>query len=100
MRGEPYVNRPNADETRRAFRRDLVFSGVRRELRGQTPGKEMTSEQILYRAQQAEQRLERYIELEREREAAGLYEEALEARRLRLEQEAAVAYWRSRAVEE
>ena len=36
-------------------------------------------------------------ELEREREAAGLYEEALEARRLRLEQEASIIYWRSRA---
>jgi hypothetical protein len=60
----------------------------------------MTTEQIIHRAQQAEQLLERYTELEREREAAGLYEEALEARRLRLEQEAAVVYWRSRAVEE
>jgi hypothetical protein len=60
----------------------------------------MTTEQIIYRAQQAEQLLERYIELEREREAAGLYEEALEAQRLCLEQEAAATYWRSRAVDE
>jgi hypothetical protein len=59
----------------------------------------MTAEQMIYRAQQAKQLLERYTELEREREAAGLYEEALEARRFRLEQEAAVIYWRSRAVE-
>lgn len=56
----------------------------------------MTPEQIEYRAQQAEQLLERYRELESERETAGLYEEALEARRLRLEQEASVIYWRER----
>jgi hypothetical protein len=59
----------------------------------------MTPEQMIYRAQQAEQLLDRYTELERERETAGLYEEALEARRLRLEQEASVIYWRSRADE-
>jgi hypothetical protein len=59
----------------------------------------MTSEQMNYRAQQAEHLLEQYSELERERESAGLYEEALEARRLRLEQEAAVSYWRDRAIE-
>jgi hypothetical protein len=57
----------------------------------------MTSEQMSYRAQQAEHLLERYTELEREHESAGFYEEALEARRLRLEQEAAVSYWRDRA---
>jgi hypothetical protein len=56
----------------------------------------MTPEQMEYRAQQAEQLLERYRDLEREREKAGLYEEALEARRLRLEQESSVEYWRSR----
>jgi hypothetical protein len=59
----------------------------------------MTSEQMNYRAQQAEHLLERFSELEREHESAGLYEEALEARRLRLEQEAAVSYWRDRATE-
>jgi ribonuclease D len=59
----------------------------------------MTPEQIEYRAQQAEHLLERYTALERERETAGLYEEALEARRLRLEQEASVIYWRDRASE-
>ncbi|MDX6607170.1 MAG: hypothetical protein QOD14_1710 [Solirubrobacterales bacterium] len=59
----------------------------------------MTSEQMIYRAQQAENLLERYTELERESETAGFYEEALEARRLRLEQEASVVYWRSRASE-
>jgi hypothetical protein len=59
----------------------------------------MTPEQMIYRAQQAENLLERYTELERERETEGLYEEALEARRLRLEQEASVVYWRSRAAE-
>jgi hypothetical protein len=59
----------------------------------------MTLEQMIYRAQQAEHLLERYTALERERERAGLYEEALEARRLRLEQEASIIYWRSRAAE-
>jgi hypothetical protein len=59
----------------------------------------MTTEQMIYRAQQAEHLLGRYAELERDREAAGLYEEALEARRLRLEQQAAISYWRQRAVE-
>jgi hypothetical protein len=59
----------------------------------------MTSDQMDYRAEQAEHLLERYSELEREHESAGLYEEALEARRLRLEQEAAVSYWRDRAAE-
>jgi hypothetical protein len=57
----------------------------------------MTSDQMSYRAQQAETLLKRYTELEREHESAGFYEEALEARRLRLEQEAAVTYWRDRA---
>ena len=60
----------------------------------------MTNEQMIYRAHQAELLLGRYAQLEREREAAGLYEEALEARRLRLEQEASVIYWRSRAESE
>ena len=59
----------------------------------------MTTEQMIYRAQQAEHLLDRYAELELERESAGLYEEALEARRLRLEQQAAISYWRERAVE-
>ena len=59
----------------------------------------MTSDQMNYRAQQAEHLLERYCELEREHESAGFYEEALEARRLRLEQEAAASYWRDRAAE-
>jgi hypothetical protein len=59
----------------------------------------MTPEQMIYRAKQAEHLLEQYADLEREREHAGLYEEALEARRLRLEQEASVSYWRERAAE-
>jgi hypothetical protein len=59
----------------------------------------MTPEQMEYRVRQAEQLLERYTELERERETEGLYEEALEARRLRLEQEASVVYWRARATD-
>jgi hypothetical protein len=57
----------------------------------------MTPEQMIYRAQQAEGLLDRYLELERQHEAEGLYEEALEARRYRLEQEAAISNWRSRA---
>ena len=59
----------------------------------------MTVEQMIHRAQQAERLLERYRELERDRESAGLYEDALEARRLRLEQQASVIYWRGRAAE-
>jgi hypothetical protein len=59
----------------------------------------MTPEQMNHRAQQAERLLERYTELEREREAAGLYEDALEARRLRLEQQASLIYWRAQATE-
>ena len=43
---------------------------------------------MIYRAQQAENLLERFTELEQEHESAGFYEEALEARRLR---EAALA---------
>jgi hypothetical protein len=57
----------------------------------------MTSDQVNYRAQQAQHLLERYTELEREHESAGSYEDALEARRLRLEQEAALSYWRDQA---
>jgi hypothetical protein len=57
----------------------------------------MTPEQMIYRAQQAEGLLDRYLQLEQQRESEGLYEEALEARRYRLEQEAAISYWRSRA---
>jgi hypothetical protein len=60
---------------------------------------DMTQEQMRYRAQQAEQLIGRYRQLERDREQAGLYEEALEARRLRLENEASVIYWRSRVDE-
>jgi len=75
-----------------------VFSGVK--IRGAAAEEiGMTPEQMEYRVRQAEQLLERYTDLEREREKAGLYEEALEARRLRLEQEASVIYWRSRATE-
>jgi len=81
------------------LRRDLLFSGVK--FRGSVAEeKGMTQEQMIYRAQQAEHLLERFRELEREREQAGLYEEALEARRLRLEQEASIIYWRSRVDDE
>jgi hypothetical protein len=59
--------------------------------------REMTKEQMIHRANRAEQLRERLSEVEQEREATGLYEEALEARRLRLEHEAAALYWRSRA---
>jgi hypothetical protein len=57
----------------------------------------MTREQMIYRAKQAEHLRERFTELERERERHGLYEHALEARRLCHEQEAAAMYWRDRA---
>lgn len=57
----------------------------------------MTTEQIIYRAQQAEHLRERFTELEQERERSGLYEQALEARRMCHEQAAAAIYWRSRA---
>jgi hypothetical protein len=75
-----------------------VFSGVKTGRQG-AEKRGMTTEQMEYRAQQAENLLERYSQLERERETAGLYEEALEARRLRLEQEASVVYWRERLSE-
>jgi hypothetical protein len=52
---------------------------------------------MIHRAEQAEQLRRHYEELEREREQAGLYEEALEAKRMRHEQEAAAIYWRERA---
>jgi hypothetical protein len=57
----------------------------------------MTRDQMIYRAKQAEHLEERFTELERERERHGLYEQALEARRLRHEQQAAAMYWRDRA---
>jgi hypothetical protein len=57
----------------------------------------MTEQQMTFRAEQAEHLKDRYLELERERERSGMYEEALEARRMRHEQEAAAIYWRSRA---
>ena len=52
---------------------------------------------MLHRAMQAERLDERLREVERESENVGLYEEALEARRLRLEQQSAAMYWRDRA---
>lgn len=58
---------------------------------------EMTKEQMIHRAERAEQLHRRLSEIEQEREATGLYGEDLEARRLRLEHEAAALYWRSRA---
>jgi hypothetical protein len=57
----------------------------------------MTEQQMMFRAEQAEHLKDRYLELEQQRERSGLYEEALEARRIRHEQEAAAIYWRSRA---
>ena len=57
----------------------------------------MTKEQMIHRAERAEQLHRRLAEVEHERESTGLYEDALEARRLRLEHEAAALYWRSRA---
>jgi hypothetical protein len=57
----------------------------------------MTTEQMLHRAELAERLLRRFSRLEREQGQAGLYEDALEARRLRHDQEAAALYWRRRA---
>jgi hypothetical protein len=57
----------------------------------------MTEQQMTFRAEQADHLKARYQQLERERERSGLYEEALEAKRMRHEQEAAAIYWRSRA---
>jgi hypothetical protein len=66
-------------------------------VKGADEGRAMTTEQMIFRAEQAEHLKDRFAELERDREDSGLYEEALEARRMRLEQEAAILYWRSRA---
>ncbi len=52
---------------------------------------------MLDRAAKAERRGERYAEIERNCEARGLYEEALEAIRMRREHEATADYWRTRA---
>lgn len=57
----------------------------------------MTVEQMIHRAKQAETLDKRLAEVELERESNGFYEEALEARRLRLEQQGAAMYWRNRA---
>jgi hypothetical protein len=57
----------------------------------------MTHEQMLHRAEQAEKLNLRLAEIERARENEGLLEQALEARRLRHDQEAAALYWRDRA---
>jgi hypothetical protein len=57
----------------------------------------MTVEQMIFRAEQAEHLSEKLSELERRRERDGLREQALEAGHLRLEQQAAALYWRSRA---
>ena len=57
----------------------------------------MTTEQMLHRAEQAEKLHRRLIALEQDREHDGLHEQALEARRLRHEQEASALYWRARA---
>jgi len=57
----------------------------------------MTREQMLDRVQRAEQLFQRLSALEQEHEKAGLYEEALEMRRLRNDQQASVLYWRERA---
>jgi len=52
---------------------------------------------MLHRAEQAEQLYRRLTAVEHDREHEGLHEQALEARRLRHEQEAAALYWRARA---
>jgi hypothetical protein len=57
----------------------------------------MTEEQVLHRIERAEKQVARLAALEREQEEAGLYEEALETRRLRNDQQASILYWRERA---
>ena len=57
----------------------------------------MTTEQMIHRAERAEQLKQRFTEFELEPERDGLYEQALEAQRLCREQEAAARYWRERA---
>lgn len=57
----------------------------------------MTTEQMIDRAKRAEQLCDRYSKLEVEHEKTGLYEDALELERLRLEQQHAAEYWRLRA---
>ena len=57
----------------------------------------MNHEQMLDKAEKAERRCARYAEIEQRCEARGLYEEALEAGRMRHEHEATALYWRGRA---
>lgn len=57
----------------------------------------MTNEQMIHRAERAEQLKQRFTEFELEAERDGFYEQALEAQRLCREQEAAARYWRERA---
>ncbi|MGZ5307891.1 MAG: hypothetical protein ACXWW8_07000 [Solirubrobacterales bacterium] len=57
----------------------------------------MTHERMLEKAEKAERRCERYREIERRCEERGLYEEALEAERMRNEHVATLLYWRERA---
>ena len=57
----------------------------------------MSNEKMLERAEKAERRCRRYAEIERRCEERSLYEEALEAIRMRREQEATATYWRERA---
>ena len=52
---------------------------------------------MLDRVERAEQLHRRLAALEHEHERAGMYEEALETRRLRNDQQASVLYWRERA---
>jgi hypothetical protein len=54
-------------------------------------------DKMLAKAEKAERRGVRYAEIRERCEARGLYEEALEAERMRQEQAITADYWRDRA---
>ena len=57
----------------------------------------MDPQKMLEKAAKAERRSERYADVEERCQARGLYEEALEAERMRYEHAATAHYWRNRA---
>jgi hypothetical protein len=62
-----------------------------------TETQRMDPERMLDKAAKAERRCERYADIEQRCQARGLYEEALEAERMRHEHSATALYWRERA---
>jgi hypothetical protein len=57
----------------------------------------MDPQRMREKAEKAERRSERYADVEERCQARGLYEEALEAERMRQEHAATALYWRDRA---